>query len=70
MLAVFRYNFLYGVFYTAFIAASGRRVEDKAENKSIWTEMISIRMDCPPASKDVPMHLTAWLPLALIITVL
>ena len=41
--------------------AQNRRVEDKAENKGIWTEMVAIRMDSPPTTKAVPVHMMGWL---------
>lgn len=38
-----------------------RRIEDKADARSLCSSLISVRMDPPPASKRVPMNFFGWL---------
>ncbi|CAJ1344536.1 unnamed protein product [Effrenium voratum] len=38
-----------------------RRIEDKLDAKSLFSQMIAIRMDSPPTAKKVPLQFLGWL---------
>ncbi|CAL1143924.1 unnamed protein product [Cladocopium goreaui] len=37
-----------------------RRIEDKFDSRSMLNYLISIRMECPPATKRVSLHMLGW----------
>lgn len=38
-----------------------RRVEDKLDSRSMLNYLISVRMECPPATKRVPLQMMGWI---------
>ena len=37
-----------------------RRIEDKLDARQLLNQLITIRMECPPASKRVPLQMFGW----------
>ncbi|CAL1132158.1 unnamed protein product [Cladocopium goreaui] len=38
-----------------------RRIEDKLDSRQLLNQLITIRMECPPASKKVPLQMLGWI---------
>lgn len=38
-----------------------RRIEDKLDSRQLMNQLITIRMECPPASKKVPLQMLGWI---------